>query len=494
MKRIGLVLALVISTALVLAGCTLVTNILDPLPEEYIEGIKVPREFPKDDFEIYEDSVVFDLDEDDEEMQLKYGTTEDLDDIIEYYEDLFEDEELIVEKSEEEDDEYYAKGMGETFRFEINAEPAKGNYEERVFTTVVEIYIEQYVMGTDTLEKMQGFWHACGENDIISDATKENGNAMEFDGMAVDIYDNFAEVSSNRTFEFIKENVIEVEDSDGGNAVLEIVFETIDGIEVMTLTDEGDAISFQKSSYNAMLEYQPILGQEILAKLQGFWLFCGKDGEFSDEHRSSGWGVDFDGMLLDSYTGGIADYIDSEIVFLDENTITYLNSYGNQTTLTLYVEEYQGKEYMTLYFEDTKYYYEHSSYEEMLRYASNSTSNLSEDEVYLIDELTDADMEYLITDADWYMTYYYETDGSYTEGDFYNRMYFESDYTAEDEYETAYFDITWAIDDELLYLYYEEEPTEVYMLDFEYDGAVWYMYLFDADERYDSYAYVFTMD
>lgn len=135
---------------LMLSGCFL----LNPIPKEYIEGIRLPREYPDDDLEIYDDATVFEVEEDDEEITLTYGTEDDIDDVIDFYEDLFDDNNLTIDEQQDDKDEFYAKGAGEGFVFEIEAEQARGEIEEKLFETVVTVtveFVENEVIKADTL-------------------------------------------------------------------------------------------------------------------------------------------------------------------------------------------------------------------------------------------------------------------------------------------------------------------------------------------------------
>ena len=120
MKKLALILAFVLSAAMLFTGCAVITNILDPLPDEYVDGVKVPRDYPDDQLEIYDDAIVFEAEEDEEEITLMYGTKDEIDDIIDFYEDLFDDNGLNVEESDDGKGEYYAKGSGEGIKFEIS--------------------------------------------------------------------------------------------------------------------------------------------------------------------------------------------------------------------------------------------------------------------------------------------------------------------------------------------------------------------------------------
>lgn len=382
MKKLSIVLALVLCISVLFSGCALIMNLTDPLPEEYIEGIKLPKDYPDDDLEIYDDAIVFEEEEDDDEITIKYGTEDELDDIIDFFEDLFDEDNLTLDESEEKDDEYTATGMGDGFKFEITAEEASGKYEERAFQTVVEVKIQFYEMGQGTLEKMQGFW-----------------------------------------------------------------------------------------------------------------LQCGIDGDIDDIYRMDAMGWEFDSMNFTSYTWAELDFSNNDITFINDNTFTF-EFEGDIYEIEVRFED--GYMIVKIDGEASEYYFEKSSYDDMIMYNDmyyngDGDSDWDGGNIYLSDYLSDDDLEYYIGYYDWYLTYYYETDGTYTSGDFFNRMYFDPyDYSGEDEYSEEIYDITWEVSDGILYIYYTDGSTDAYMLDFEYDGSYWYLYLFDVDLGYSDYAYVFT--
>ena len=106
----------------------------------YKKGVDY-SDFPDDDIPIYDDAVVFSFEADGDEMELSYGTEDDVDDIADFYKDTFDDSDYIIVKEREEKDEYEVRGyIGDTY-FEIEAEEAKRD-EEEYFDAVVTIELE----------------------------------------------------------------------------------------------------------------------------------------------------------------------------------------------------------------------------------------------------------------------------------------------------------------------------------------------------------------
>ncbi|MBN2879737.1 MAG: sugar-binding protein [Clostridia bacterium] len=141
MKKNTALLVFIITAVIFLCGCDMLTNILDPLPEEYIDGIKYSRDYPDDELPIYDDAIVYESDEDDDEITLSFGTEDDMDDVIDFYEEVFDESGLLINEIDDGRKSYEASGVGSGYTFELEIKEAKGKYEERTFTTVVEIKI-----------------------------------------------------------------------------------------------------------------------------------------------------------------------------------------------------------------------------------------------------------------------------------------------------------------------------------------------------------------
>lgn len=258
MKKKTFFVALLLCVVLILSSCSLIDSIFDPLPEKYVDGLREPKDLP-DELELYDDAIVYDVDEDDESVELSYGVSEDLDEIIDFYEDLFDENEIEIIESDDDDDEFYVSGKGEGFTFELEAEPATAGYKERAFKTIVTIevlFIESdkdaqtaepedstptpdaetvaptdaptSELGSETLSKMSGFWMLVGFDGDMDDIYKDEGVALYFTGDSMVGYSGFEIDIYNIIFTFIDNNTITYT-TETEMKTVNIDFQVIDG-------------------------------------------------------------------------------------------------------------------------------------------------------------------------------------------------------------------------------------------------------------------------
>ena len=177
MKKNKLVIAL-LAIALLFTGC---------IPSEYTKGVDAD-EYPEKDMPVYDDATIFEYEADDEEVSITYGTEDKLDDVVEFYQDYFDDESIALDSENDEDDEYSAEGFFEDFLFEITVGEAKGKYEEKLFKTVVVVSVEflsdeeiEQRQGGNLEKEILGFWEvvSLGYGGQDEDLTGL-GFAMEF--------------------------------------------------------------------------------------------------------------------------------------------------------------------------------------------------------------------------------------------------------------------------------------------------------------------------
>ena len=488
MKKLITLIVLLLSIALVFSGCAAITNIFNPLPDNFTDGVKTPKDYPDDYLEIYDDAVVYEAEDDDGAITLMCGTVDEIDDVIKFYADLFDDDEFTINESDDSRGEYYAEGRVGGYGFEIFAEDAKGEYEERAFTTVVEV--KTRVLGKDMLDKLQGFWLACGDNGMVSDEIRRMGLAVDFDGMKMDFYAGFEIDSTNIDFAFIDDDTIQYTE-DGEEYTADIKFETIDGIDVLTMENEYESLSLEKSSYDKMMEYA-VVGAATLQRMQGFWLACGVDGQLDDIVRMEGIALVFENYIMASYTAFEMDAETSTIEFIDDSTFTYYDyDTGTQEVLSVTFETIDGIEVMTISDGETAINLERSSEDLMWTYYDWADDEL----LYLDTELTDDDILFLIADADWTYSYYYHADTMQYEAasaveifTFYSTGYGE--YANAD----SWYETTWYVMDGKLYvtIYAENEVYLEFYVDFEYDGTTYYMYLYNATDGFAGDAWVYT--
>ena len=90
--------------------------------------------------------------EKDDEWRIKYGTTDDVDDVADFYKDLFKKADYIVTDEKEDKDKYSVEGITDNYGFEIEIEEASGD-EADFFDTTVDITVESLTNETDIVNE-----------------------------------------------------------------------------------------------------------------------------------------------------------------------------------------------------------------------------------------------------------------------------------------------------------------------------------------------------
>ncbi len=139
-KNIKLIIAIVVVLSSILSGCQILS---EKTPERFTEGIKYDRDFPDDVFEIYDDAIVFESRELFGAIIISFGTEDDFDDVVEFYKDFIEDNEISLSEEDEGRDSYYAKGIFDGYEFKIQVEEPEGEYTKDLFKCVVYISTEE---------------------------------------------------------------------------------------------------------------------------------------------------------------------------------------------------------------------------------------------------------------------------------------------------------------------------------------------------------------
>ncbi len=120
-----------------LVAIVLIALLMTSCVNVYKKGVEYP-DFPEKDIPIYDDAVVFEYEGDEDESEITYGTTDDIDDIIEFYQDEFDDEDYVIVEEEQAKDEYKVEGYVDDIHFEIEVEEASKE-EEEYFEYIVNI-------------------------------------------------------------------------------------------------------------------------------------------------------------------------------------------------------------------------------------------------------------------------------------------------------------------------------------------------------------------
>ena len=139
MKRIAFLKKTVTITFIVI----LILSSIACAPKEYRKGVDFDRDFPDDIIPIYDDAIVFEFDEkDDEEFTLNAGTKDDLDDVTDFYIDYFDDNGIVPDKVKEKKTKYKAEGKFQGYTYEVTVKKPSAKWEKKLYETVIEIEIE----------------------------------------------------------------------------------------------------------------------------------------------------------------------------------------------------------------------------------------------------------------------------------------------------------------------------------------------------------------
>ncbi len=130
MKKILCILFATVLVASLFAGCA---------SAKYKKGVDYD-DFPDREIPIYDDAIVYSYEYDEGEWEIEYGTEDDVDDVMDFYQDEFEDEDYTITDEKEAKDEYSVEGVIDEYEFEIEAEESRGDLE-KYFDTVVTVTV-----------------------------------------------------------------------------------------------------------------------------------------------------------------------------------------------------------------------------------------------------------------------------------------------------------------------------------------------------------------
>ncbi len=358
MKKMLIVLIIILSIILLISGCQ----------NKYKVGVSLPDEYP-DELEIYEDAVVFEAVVEEEEIVIKYGTEDDIDDVIEFLNELTESLEIICTEKDEGRNDYTAEGIGSCYEFQIAAEKAEDK-EEKYFDTVVTVEVEFNDESIELMDDLQGNWMYWGLNGEIFSQLNRNGIYYEIDGNSYKYYEGFkSELAETYVF-FMEDNFIQTKSQAGVTEAYKITFEEIDGTDFMTMeSDEYAPQHFIEIKNDELEEYKKI--NETWNKMKGFWQRIGANGEIDDEYRC--FAYDFSDYTFDVYVDLEATSAGVLYEYMDEDTIEYEFA-GEMDKADIVFETIDGVEVMTFEYEDAKMHFEKTTLED---YKENAAGILS---------------------------------------------------------------------------------------------------------------------
>lgn len=303
-RRILIFTALLI-TCLLLAGC---------VPSEYTKGVTLHTDYPIDDFPIMEDAVVFYYDKDEDNVTIKYGTDKDIITVADFYKTLFDEKQITLFDEHETDSRYSSQGLFDTLSFSIKATKASGEYEEKMYTTVVRVKIEFVGEIYNTQEKLIGFWR------LKRESSQSKGSAIHFidENTVISYLDDYS--TGIASWSVIDENTIALTSRTGQKEVATVSVENIQGKECMVWSTSLYTSTYYRDTSRETSDSQlsNALGDntwnyvhymyddgDVSRYSSGYFEF-NSDGTFKDEHgdKEAGTWLISNGMLYCSYNDG----------------------------------------------------------------------------------------------------------------------------------------------------------------------------------------------
>ncbi len=149
MKRRNIVIFLIVFLLLSssFSGCQALKNLTNKTPENYTEGIDFSKDYEEDALEIYDGAIVFDELNAFGEAVIFCGTEDDFEDIVDFYKEFFEDNEITLIQEVEERDEYYAHGEFEGYEFKLKVAEPDGEYVEDLFENIITMMTRELKEG-----------------------------------------------------------------------------------------------------------------------------------------------------------------------------------------------------------------------------------------------------------------------------------------------------------------------------------------------------------
>ncbi|MBN2879087.1 MAG: hypothetical protein JXN65_05585 [Clostridia bacterium] len=260
----GKILILLMAVIFILSGC---------IPSAYTKGVEAEN-YPEKELPVYDDAIIFEYEGDDEEVTIKYGTEDDVEDVMEFYQDYFEDEGIVLDEETEDKGEYSASGFFEEFLFEISVEEAKGDIEEKVFSSVAEVTIEfltdeeiEERQGTNFEKEMIGFWQVMSMEYTGGEENVEDyGFAMDFmAGGKLDLYIFFTnEGMAGNDWSVTEDGMLQYYDpSMMENVDATVTFEMKGSDQYMYISEEDGSYILKKTDKDEFLAGADDFGMDI---------------------------------------------------------------------------------------------------------------------------------------------------------------------------------------------------------------------------------------
>jgi len=488
-------------TLVTLLACSLLLGCTVLIPKEYTEGVRLDRDYPENDMPIMDDALVYSSEADDETITIKYGVADDLDDVVDFYKDHFEDNEIALDDESDRSTKYSAEGFYKNFMFDVRVTKPSGEYEEKVFETTVKIEIEFVEDELGTIDSQQGsleydligFWRQESfEDEYGKETTVDQGIAYEFsaDGTLV-AFDDF-EYFASATWSVIDQNTLFITAADYEGEASVILEKRTDGYDLLTWTDSSGTLVFYRSSSeefnvgdetNGTTVDVPSADDQLAAALADVtWYYI---------HYS-----DINGQIASSSTGSLAYYSDGTLEDTFDDETKYGNWYIADSRLyCVYSDDTDSSWVIEITNEggiNYLYYYSDSEPGAFWLYTDNPSGEgtPAESATYT----TDTDVIIYITGVTWNELFYLQADGT-TETLLEDTMIFDPDGTFTDNYEGEIGSGFWSVEEGLLNMDYPDDETSYsypVFIAYNAESGDFLLYLGDLEEGYEGNFWVYT--
>ena len=98
------------------------------------------NDYPKEAIEIYKNSIVYDFKSDDDFFEINFGSEDSFKELVEFYKDYLESEDINITYEAETNNKYSADGIIDEYEFDIVIRKAKGELA-KYFESKAEITI-----------------------------------------------------------------------------------------------------------------------------------------------------------------------------------------------------------------------------------------------------------------------------------------------------------------------------------------------------------------
>ena len=498
-RNLLVVLSFVLVVSFLFAGCV-------PIPEEYTKGVKLDSSYPEDDMPIMDDALVYYCKADDESVTVKYGVSDSLDDVADFYKDHFDDNSIFLSDESDKSSRYTAQGSYMDFFFTLRASAPSGEYEEKLFETVVKIEIEfiddivttpdNGLTESDTslAQDILGFWRQESFEDSAGKTeTYDYGIAYEFlaDG-TLNLFSDFVYFSAGG-WAYVDESTILLTAVDGTTQYVTAVIEDRSGIDYLVWTDSTGILTFFRdysdefsmSGTDTTIDdgSQSVHEQLLAALTSNVWYYYHYSDAMSNlERSSSGYEI--------YYQDGSFEYSFDEALhygswYSDGSRIYCSYENGSSSNWEVELLEQRGISFLK--------YYSDSDPGSYWLYANISRDMIPGDVENCVIYLTDEEMTYASMGMSFDLIYYLYADGTIEElpGD---TAAFHEDGSYDEYVDGVYAEGTWLFQDGYLYIYYSDGVTNQFPAFVEYNPSVdsYFMYLGDLEVGYEGGNWVLT--